>query len=84
MNPRARRIRRQRRKDRVRDAEAAKEEVEAFIRSAREAERAAARRAAHVDRKAAPPDPNHELRVASPIKTGAGLFAEMTRALPKI
>jgi hypothetical protein len=84
MNPRARRIRRQRRKDRIRDAIAAKEELEAFVRRAREAERAEARRAEHASRKAAKPDPNHALRVQSQIQTGAGLFAQMTRALPKV
>lgn len=84
MNPRARRLRRQRRKDRVRDAEAEIKEVIAFARHAREAARAAGRRAALADRKAENTDPNHALRVASQIQTGAGLLAQMARALPKV
>lgn len=84
MNPRARRIRRQRRKDRVRDAEAAEQEIEDLKRVAREVERAQERRAADAERKAAKKDPNHALRVESQIQTGAALFAEMTRSLPKV
>ena len=29
-------------------------------------------------------DPHYALRVQSQIQTGAGLFAQMTRALPKV
>ncbi len=85
MNPRSRRIRRQRRKARVRDAEAAKEEVEAFVRASREWERAEARRVAHDQRKVLldASDPNHELRVQSQIQTGAGLLARMASALAR-
>jgi len=53
MNPRARRIRRQRRKDRVRDAIAAKEELEAFVRRVL----SALKRDARSMRRARPPSP---------------------------
>lgn len=80
MNPRARRIRRQRRKDRVRDAEheaeLAREELAAFNRKAQ-------RLAAQAEKKVAQADPNHLLRVQSQIQTGAGLFARAAAALPK-
>jgi hypothetical protein len=84
MNPRARRIRRQRRKDRLRDAVAAQYELNAWLREAREVERAQARREEIARLKAARTDPNHALRVASQIQTGGALFAQMTRALPKV
>jgi len=93
MNPRARRIRRQRRKDRVRDAEAAKEESDvfvlpngalAYVRNARESERVRVRREAISGSKMTKADLSPAPRVPPAVQTAAALFAQMARALPKV
>lgn len=84
MNPRARRIRRQHRKDRVRDAVAAKDRLMEQIRRSRERERSTARVAAHRQSKETG-DPLHALRVQSQIATGTtGLEALFAKQQPKV